>query len=375
MKISFIPNVLLLFVTITNRKWQPDTFVALHNDSTHLSAFFLASFDSFESIIHVTIMERVYHNNEIFRCPYCKTKLKAKYVKDNKRYLNWGVCRCSCDEYPIIEGVYYIIKDDCFNNRRAVKQLKSKKYYLTLRICLSNSPKALKLLLILKYFLGYRFPHKIKLEHILTFSKMFSRHNAFKNWVDYNIQRKFSKDYCLTLEIAKKYLNHDDILLDIGCGFGMFSKAIFSYKGLNRLTYIGADKNFSTLLTNKYFTYQDLPLICSNSEISLPIQSGYVNKIFILDTITNIYSPKTLMKECGRVLKKNGKLFIINIYNINKRSYLWGYGINPLNLMSWMKKYFKKITFIQNQLNSNNKMVKINCITKNTFTYSCYATK
>ncbi len=272
-----------------------------------------------------------------------------------------------------MEGILNLTKDDNFTNRKTVKLIKQKKYYYALNIALYNTPKVHKLILITFYFLHRYCKIKLKINSIFTILKHLSIHNDFQKWIEYNQKRTSLKSYHLANKLLTNSINNNSVLLDIGCGFGIIRNDLL-LKRCN-VSYLGIDKCFSTLLTNRYFNPQYGLLICSNTDFSLPLKKKSVDNILILDTITNVHSPKNLIKECSRTLKNKGMVFIINIYNVTKTTFLWGYGINILNLKSWMKKYFTKIAFIKNQLSPNNEIVYINKVSANIFSYSCHATK
>lgn len=98
----------------------------------------------------------------------------------------------------------------------------------------------------------------------------------------------------------------DDNILDLACGTGFFSKA-FSDAGAH---VIGVD--IGAELVEKAKTYAPKAKFAVAPAHKLPmIESASIDKISLVLAIQNIKEVKETLTECKRVLKKDGKLFIV----------------------------------------------------------------
>ncbi len=103
------------------------------------------------------------------------------------------------------------------------------------------------------------------------------------------------------------------LTLDIGCGSGHFK----SY--LKRADYIGieplekfTDLNYNIQFMDKLFPHckEECVFINSVGEF-LPFENGSFGHIFINNVLDHVSSPRKVLDEACRVLKPNGRLFMI----------------------------------------------------------------
>lgn len=91
-------------------------------------------------------------------------------------------------------------------------------------------------------------------------------------------------------ELFAKFTHTDEIVLDIGCGPRSYEKCC---NGL----YIGIDLNFR-------------PTVMAAAE-NLPFRDECFGTIMAFDIIEHVTDTLSVLKECKRVLKRDGKLILI----------------------------------------------------------------
>jgi ubiquinone/menaquinone biosynthesis C-methylase UbiE len=109
----------------------------------------------------------------------------------------------------------------------------------------------------------------------------------------------------------EKYLNKNDLVLDLGSGIGQMSiaaarksKKVIGLELDERSLEIARSNSTSLKIKNVIFTSQDL-------NKKLPFNDGYFNKIICSDVLEHLYKRDFALKEIKRVLKKGGTLFLV----------------------------------------------------------------
>ncbi len=97
--------------------------------------------------------------------------------------------------------------------------------------------------------------------------------------------------------IKKKGL--DQVVIDIPCGSGAFTKKLIS-TGFK--VYSSDIKNFTDVNKENFFV--------ANMNTGLPFKDGTIDSIVCIDGIEHIERPFDFISECGRVLKLGGTLVI-----------------------------------------------------------------
>lgn len=113
-----------------------------------------------------------------------------------------------------------------------------------------------------------------------------------------------------------------EMILDLACGQGFFSRAL----ALEGAGVVGVD--ISKELVGKAEESIPLAKFFVSPSHQLPmIEANSIDKIVVVLALQNIEKMKETFEECARVLKKGGKLFIVlnhPAFRIPKRS-SWGY--------------------------------------------------
>ena len=95
----------------------------------------------------------------------------------------------------------------------------------------------------------------------------------------------------------------DGILLDIGCGSGWFRRYT---KDVN---YIGLD------IMIRQDVEIDFPMVVGIGE-NLPFKDESVDHVLVLATLDHVINPAKVLKESYRILKRNGKIYILSSVTI-----------------------------------------------------------
>lgn len=127
----------------------------------------------------------------------------------------------------------------------------------------------------------------------------------------------------LVTDFFQKYVNSDDIVLDIPCGFGEFINNIKCQKK------IAADIRDS----KKYLNPDVKFIICDSKKLSLPDKS--VTKVFISNFFEHVSREDILstIREVKRILKAGGEVLIFqpNIRFLLKKYWMFYDHITPID--------------------------------------------
>lgn len=122
---------------------------------------------------------------------------------------------------------------------------------------------------------------------------------------------------CNLYKKAAEYLNikKNDVILDIGCGFGEGCKLMFQLHQPQKV--IGIDLSEKHINTNKaaYAQEERFPFYfkqCDAENISLPDKS--VSKIITVEAIQHFYNYVNFLNEAFRVLNLNGEIVIASFF-------------------------------------------------------------
>lgn len=106
-----------------------------------------------------------------------------------------------------------------------------------------------------------------------------------------------------TLE-AIKTMGHGAVLLDIGCGNGIFAKqALKIYKQV-----IGVDISLRALTNISHRSFPVFQADLNNNFI--PLKDNCVDSVVCLDVIEHVYDPYVLVYEVYRILKDGGEFIV-----------------------------------------------------------------
>ena len=118
-------------------------------------------------------------------------------------------------------------------------------------------------------------------------------------------------------------IKKEDSVLDIACGQGFFSR---EFNKLGADIY-GVDISKELIEKAKNNSPENIKYFVLPSDKLISIQDKNFNKVVIVLALQNIEKIKETIKECNRVLKQNGKMYIVlnhPAFRVPKKSD-WGY--------------------------------------------------
>jgi len=128
------------------------------------------------------------------------------------------------------------------------------------------------------------------------------------DWYDDLIEKEgsYQKEVILPNLLRLLDLKKGEIVLDLACGTGFFSREYFK-KGAK---VIGADIGSELIKLAKENSPQGIEYQISSAD-KLSLKNNSVDKITIVLAIQNIADAQAVFKECQRVLKPGGALFLV----------------------------------------------------------------
>ena len=118
-------------------------------------------------------------------------------------------------------------------------------------------------------------------------------------------------------------LKKGETVLDLACGPGFFSGEFYKYG----TKVIGVDISDKLIEIAKKELSKEIEFRVGDAANISFIKDNFIDKVVIVLAIQNIREINSVFKECNRVLKKNGKLFLVinhPSFRILKES-SWGY--------------------------------------------------
>ena len=144
---------------------------------------------------------------------------------------------------------------------------------------------------------------------VTWYDKMINDENSYQNKVI------FPKVMRILEDNIKK--NNGEVILDLGCGVGFFTEKYYNrfvdqkanVEIQNKI--IGVDIGEESIAVAKTKTNSEIEYHANTAE-SLPfLKNMSVDKITVILALQNIKFVQKCITECGRVLKKNGKLIVV----------------------------------------------------------------
>lgn len=281
-----------------------------------------------------------YHN---LQCPYCQEKLEvadifASSAQDN--HIQYGVLRCLCDEYPIVEGIIYLKKDGAQTNQQAVAHLRHNQWQEAFS-CLIAERKKIKWL----YLLLYRIPAHSFLGQRLTLNRLLKMmywlvDAGSRAWYRYLTTRQNRVTFLMTLApLALAPSPHT--LVDAGCGLGYFLRYADQWTRPRHL--VGLDIAFSFLyLARRFVVPSRTYLLCCDQEAGLPFTDHSVSHYYINDAFVVIKTKRQVLQELTRVVSPQGLAIITHVHNHQVQNLGQEYGVT----LAEMKHYVPRGTLL-----------------------------
>lgn len=151
-----------------------------------------------------------------------------------------------------------------------------------------------------------------------------------------------------TIKFYLKHTNLDDmfndkVVLDIGCGAG--GKTVFyASQGVKKIIgveILGKYKREAEDLAIKYKMENKFEFVCSDAS-DTPFEDETFDTIIMNDAMEHVDEPEKVLKECYRILKKSGKLYL----NFPPYNHPYGAHLSDAIGMPWVHVFFSEKTLI-----------------------------
>jgi SAM-dependent methyltransferase len=266
-------------------------------------------------------------------CPYCGGQCRQTGIAKPSRALGWwGVLSCGCDQYPVVEGIAFVQKNETKTNRVIVKYLENRDYQKAVKFGLSRSGRFYGSIMYGLWLWQYRYGSKIPVKYVLG---IMSRIGARKSWYQFVNKRESWGDIGLGMVKLKDTLEGVRIL-DLGCGVGQSMSELERYGAI----VTGIDKNFEALLFGRIYYSIKGWLLCADVEQGLPFSNEVFGGVTLFEVLPWIFNKRKLESECRRLLIQSGWVYASDI---GDKESPWGYGISQKDLRNMFRKYWRRL--------------------------------
>lgn len=169
------------------------------------------------------------------------------------------------------------------------------------------------------FILRIMFKKNIKREKETSWGKVAGWYDALIEDDKSNYQQSLILPNLLRLLNLKK----EDVVLDLACGQGFFSRE-FAKTGAK---IVGVDIADDLIKLARDKSPKNINFFTSSAEDLSFLSGGSFDKVVVVLALQNIENVKKTLEECHRVLKKNGEIFIVMnhpAFRIPKKS-SWGW--------------------------------------------------
>lgn len=132
--------------------------------------------------------------------------------------------------------------------------------------------------------------------------------NVPPDWYERGIKRNLGQRYWhfrRFSEVGKLIAPTKGTILDIGCADGTFTRVIFDRARPEALVGIDILPGSVKYSQNKFKTYKNTKFLVADAE-RLPFKNESYDAVFCLEVLEHVFSPKKVLGEIKRVLKKDG---------------------------------------------------------------------
>ena len=154
------------------------------------------------------------------------------------------------------------------------------------------------------------------------------------------------------IDTIKFYLKHntvdemfkDKFVLDIGCGAG--GKTVFyASKGVKKITGIEILGKYREEAENlaKEYRLQDKFEFVQGDAANMPFENEIFDTIIMNDAMEHVDKPEMVLRECYRILKKDGKLYL----NFPPYNHPYGAHLSDAIGIPWVHVFFSEKTLIK----------------------------
>ncbi len=285
------------------------------------------------------------------RCPFCENSFVAidaiKYWTDLNQDVRYGVIRCDCDSFPIIEGIVVLRRGltSCVKELEVAfehKKTPNSKIFLSelseLRLLPRRVLEFLVFLTTIFTFFDKKFQNKFGerwWKFGLTVLTLTTTNSFLKKVFSYFRDRDRRPTYVLVASLFDM-VSKSKCVVEIGGGAGHLIRDVAGR---------GWDGTVFTVEKNFWLTYwlaccgrwssNTCPIV-ADVEALLPFNSTIADVVMANDTLMYIDHQKKLANEISRVCKPDGSFFGMHIHQFGQENVANGIGMRPKQLCSWL---------------------------------------
>lgn len=268
------------------------------------------------------------------RCPYCGFRFQiALIIEEKNDEINYGVIRCSCSEFPIIESI--LMLKEGLVKRYSLEYLRAGMNEKALDLALGPGGEDLcrirgylsRIGFWGKYpnssykFLTERFLRHISKNYRITLSFFQLHEQAYFKY------RFASETLWLLYPFIRMLKAHKKRILELGCGRGHITFILSNYVDPEEL--ICADETFKSLYILKKHFSKNAQCVCLNANYPLPFLDETFDSVIMSDSFHYILSRSYLAKEMLRVKSVNGLILLLHLHNSLIKNISAGYALTP----------------------------------------------
>lgn len=270
-----------------------------------------------------------------FRCPYCDSGVAIDVdVEASEAGIRYGVIRCHCYRYPIIEGILVLQQEGPHRQgmfARATDALDRGDARAALTEVLQLPRETGPLGTAVSMLARRQFPPAVARDRARTARVIdllaagkstfadAARLLRIPSYADYLIHRYANPSFLGAIPLLQLFgllQNHSERplrVLDLGCGTGHASYLISRL--LPKLELVCADHDFSNLFLAKHYFAPNATCICLDLQLPFPFEDNFASGVLCLDALHYINAKVSFLKEVDRVCTEDALWVFPHLHN------------------------------------------------------------
>ncbi len=205
-----------------------------------------------------------------------------------------------------------------------------------------------------------------------VFDSVFERYDIMNDLMSFGIHRIWKK-----IAINNCNIKNNDIILDLACGTGDLTKIMIETRKNIQIVLADINKNMLSFCKKRLYNLgyiKNLNFVQTNAE-NLPFKKNTFNKVIIGFGLRNFNNIEKSIKCINKILKKNGKLIILEFSQptnkiINILYDMYSYNIIP-NIGKIICNDYVSYKYLVDSIRIHPNQIELNnLIKKNGFKYS-----
>jgi SAM-dependent methyltransferase len=279
-------------------------------------------------------------------CPYCGAPLCLESdgtAQDNAERVRWGIVRCACYRYPILDGILILrqfsstveVANPIVERLAAGDRAGALDYALsaTAPVPLPRSALQRTLNRLARYGLKIELPRRENNFRRAIADNAISFRNALttlrpNHYADYLFYRHANPSFLASIPLLSVIGRlKTGTVLDLACGIG--HSAFLIHKLFPHLQVVAADHDIVNLYLAQRFIAPDVTYICLDTEFPLPFADEVFAGVWCLDGMHYIRSKAALGREFKRVSQQDGLWIIPHLHNVLVENINCGIALAP----------------------------------------------